>query len=92
MLEEGRGDEVATAESYDWHFAVGELNKAQLTALSAAERVMREKAEAEATAMKSKVPFLRILHAVGECPEALHAHCPPCCVLRSVLRCTGAFL
>ena len=46
MVAEGRLEEIAMAEGADWHFAVGELNKAQITALSAAERVLREKAEA----------------------------------------------
>ncbi len=55
MINEGKAAEVAMAEGADWHFAVGELNKAQLMALSAAERVMREKAELEAESMRSKV-------------------------------------
>ncbi len=55
MVAEGRLEEIALAEGADWHYAVGELNKAQITALSAAERVMREKAEAEAATMKTKV-------------------------------------
>ena len=56
MLAEDKAMEVAMAEGADWHFAVGELNKSQLMALSAAERVMREKAELEAQSMKAKVP------------------------------------
>ena len=56
MIAEGKESDVALAEGADWHFAVGELNKQQLAALSAAERVMREKAEVEAESMRSKVP------------------------------------
>ena len=66
MVAEGRLEEIAMAEGADWHFAVGELNKAQITALSAAERVMREKAEAEAATMKTKVRE-RAMHACTLC-------------------------
>jgi hypothetical protein len=55
MLAEGRDEDVALAEGADWQFATGELNKAQLVALSAAERAMREKAEAETEKMRAKV-------------------------------------
>lgn len=49
------GADLAELESYDWQFAIGELNKAQIEALSAAERAMREKAEAEAASMRQQV-------------------------------------
>ena len=59
-----QGKDLSEIEAIDWQYAIGELNKAQIAALSAAERVMREKAEAEAAAMRAQVEELQSAIAV----------------------------